>query len=59
VPAIELSTLGQTHYSYLHEKGDYDFARAAWVADCRDPENFLGIYRKASGINYSNYDNPK
>jgi oligopeptide transport system substrate-binding protein len=51
--------LGKTHYSYLEEKGDYDFARAAWVADCRDPENFLGIYRKASGINYSNYDNPK
>ncbi|MCV3239022.1 peptide ABC transporter substrate-binding protein [Mesorhizobium sp. ZC-5] len=59
---IEVSLLnvdGKTHYSYLQEKGDYDFARAAWIADYKDPENFLGISRKASGINYSNYDSPK
>jgi len=43
----------------LQNKGNYDVARAAWIADYKDPENFLGISRKASGINYSNYNNPK
>ena len=43
----------------LEQKGDYDVARAGWIADYKDPETFLGISRKASGNNYSNYDSPK
>lgn len=54
-----LNTDTKTHYAFLQNKGNYDVARAAWIADYKDPENFLGISRKASGINYSNYNNPK
>lgn len=53
-----LNTDTKTHYAFLQEKGDYDVARAGWIADYKDPETFLGIARKASGNNYSNYDSP-
>jgi oligopeptide transport system substrate-binding protein len=59
---IEVSLLNtdtKTHYSFLQQKGDYDVARAAWIADYKDPETFLGISRKASGNNYSSYNSPK
>jgi oligopeptide transport system substrate-binding protein len=54
-----LNTDTKTHYGFLEQKGDYDVARAAWIADYKDPETFLGISRKASGNNYSRYDSPK
>lgn len=53
-----LNTDTKTHYAFLQEKGDYDVARAGWIADYKDPETFLGIARKASGNNYSDYDSP-
>jgi oligopeptide transport system substrate-binding protein len=53
-----VNTDTKTHYGFLEQKGNYDFARAAWIADYKDPESFLGILRKASGNNYSSYDNP-
>jgi oligopeptide transport system substrate-binding protein len=59
---IEVTLLNadmKSHYAHLEHKGDFDVARAAWVADYKDPESFLGISRKASGNNYSNFDNPK
>ena len=58
---IEVSLLNtdtKTHYEYLEHKGDYDVARAGWIADYKDPETFLGISAKASGNNHSNYDSP-
>jgi oligopeptide transport system substrate-binding protein len=54
-----LNTDTKTHYSHLEQKGDFDVARAGWIADYKDPESFLGISRKASGNNYSNYDSAK
>lgn len=54
-----LNTDTKTHYAHLEQKGDFDVARAGWIADYQDPETFLGISRKASGNNYSNYDSPK
>ncbi len=51
-----VNTDTKTHYGLLEQKGDYDVARAGWIADYKDPESFLGISRKASGNNYSNYD---
>ena len=54
-----INTDTKTHYGFLEQKGDYDVARAAWIADYKDPETFLGISRKASGNNYSRYDSPK
>ncbi|MET0597874.1 MAG: peptide ABC transporter substrate-binding protein [Mesorhizobium sp.] len=58
---IEVSLINtdtKTHYAHLEQKGDYDVARAGWIADYKDPESFLGISRKASGNNYSNYNSP-
>jgi len=54
-----VNTDTKTHYGLLEQKGDYDYARAGWIADYKDPETFLGISRKASGNNYSNYDSPE
>lgn len=54
-----LNTDTKTHYGHLEQKGDFDVARAGWIADYKDPETFLGISRKASGNNYSNYNSPK
>jgi oligopeptide transport system substrate-binding protein len=38
-----LNTDTKTHYGHLEQKGDFDVARAGWIADYKDPENFLGI----------------
>lgn len=54
-----VNTDTKTHYGHLEQKGDFDVARAGWIADYKDPESFLGISRKASGNNYSNYNSPK
>lgn len=54
-----VNTDTKTHYGYLEQKGDFDYARAGWIADYKDPETFLGISRKASGNNYSNYNSPE
>ena len=43
-----LNTDTKTHYGFLEQKGDFDVARAGWIADYKDPESFLGISREAS-----------
>ena len=50
-----LNTDTKTHYGHLEQKGDFDIARAGWIADYKDPETFLGISRKASANNYAQY----
>jgi oligopeptide transport system substrate-binding protein len=46
------------HYAALRE-GDFEIARAGWVADYNDPQNFLALFQdKTWTINYSRYDNP-
>ena len=55
---IEVSLLNtdtKTHYGHLEQKGDFDIARAGWIADYKDPETFLGISRKATSNNYAQY----
>ena len=52
-----LNTDIKTHYAHLEAKGDFDVARAGWIADYKDPESFLGISAAASGNNYSDYNN--
>ncbi|HZP20643.1 MAG TPA: peptide ABC transporter substrate-binding protein [Bauldia sp.] len=54
-----VNTDTKTHYGYLEQHGDFDYARGGWIADYKDPESFLGIARAASGNNYSVYKNPK
>jgi oligopeptide transport system substrate-binding protein len=54
-----LNTDTKTHYGHLEQKGDFDVARAGWIADYNDAETFLEISRKADGHNYSDFDNAK
>ena len=50
-----VNTDGATHYGYLESKGDFDIARAAWIADYKDPENFLALCKTGAGNNYGLY----
>jgi oligopeptide transport system substrate-binding protein len=47
-----------SHYAYLRQKGDYDLARAGWIADYNDAESFLGLMKSNNeGFNYANFAN--
>jgi oligopeptide transport system substrate-binding protein len=59
VEVTMLNTDTATHYGHLEQKGDFDYARAGWIADYKDPETFLGISRAASGNNYADFNNPE
>ena len=49
-----------THYAMLRDKGDFDVARAGWIGDYSDPQNFLFMVESDNdGFNYANYDNPE
>jgi len=51
---------GATHYAYLRDKGDFDVARAGWIGDYSDPQNFLFLVEADNpGFNYANYNNPE
>ena len=48
----------KTHYALLRDKGDFDVARAGWIADYSDPQNFLFLGESDNkGLNYANYAN--
>jgi oligopeptide transport system substrate-binding protein len=58
---IEVSLLNtdtKTHYGHLEQKGDFDIARAGWIADYKDPANFLDLCKTGTGNNYGVYANP-
>jgi len=47
------------HYAHLRDKGDFDVARAGWIGDYSDPQNFLFMVESDNdGFNYARYDNP-
>ncbi|NNC23269.1 peptide ABC transporter substrate-binding protein [Salinisphaera sp. USBA-960] len=46
------------HYQSIAE-GDFDIARAGWIADYNDAENFLSLLRTEVGNNYGAYSNPE
>ncbi len=49
----------QVHYAVLR-KHDFDVAWAGWVADYRDPKNYLYLFQAStSDMNYGGYVNPK
>ncbi len=55
-----LNTDTATHYAHLRDKGDFDVARAGWIGDYSDPQNFLFMVESDNdGFNYANYDNPE
>jgi oligopeptide transport system substrate-binding protein len=50
----------KSHYAYLQEGGTFDVARAGWIADYGDPENFLFLNLSTNKtFNYGHYNNPK
>ncbi len=54
-----LNTDVSTHYAHLRDKGDFDVARAGWIGDYSDPQNFLFMVESDNdGFNYANYNNP-
>ena len=52
-----INTDGKTHYSYLEQHGDFDVARAGWLADFKDPVTFLNLVHTGDGNNYGEYSN--
>lgn len=54
-----LNTDGKTHFAHLRERGDFDVARAGWIGDYSDPQNFLFLLESQNtGFNYARYANP-
>jgi oligopeptide transport system substrate-binding protein len=54
-----VNTDTKTHYGHLEQHGDYDVARAGWIADYKDPETFLRLLVTGDGSNYALYSNPE
>ncbi|WP_068317997.1 peptide ABC transporter substrate-binding protein [Polycladidibacter hongkongensis] len=55
-----LNTDTKTHYAHLRDRGDFDVARAGWIGDYSDPQNFLFMVESDNtGFNYARYENPE
>ena len=49
----------KVHYNDLQE-GNFEVARAGWIADYNDPQNFLYLMDSATGVlNYAGYASPE
>ncbi len=58
VEVTYINTDVKTHYAFLRDKGDFDIARAGWIADYSDPQNFLFLVKSDNdGFNYARYKN--
>lgn len=59
VQAELLNREAKVHYDAL-KQAQFDGARAAWIADYNDPQNFLYLLETRTGPNnYSRYSNPE
>jgi oligopeptide transport system substrate-binding protein len=55
-----INTDTRTHFAFLRERGDFDVARAGWIGDYSDPQNFLFLLQADNkGFNYARYENPE
>ncbi len=55
-----LNTDVATHYAYLRDGGEFQVARAGWIGDYNDAQNFLFMVESDNeGFNYAKYDNPE
>jgi oligopeptide transport system substrate-binding protein len=61
VETTPISTDGRTHFAFLRDRGAYDVARAGWIADYNDPQNFLFLLESSGipGLNYARWGNPQ
>jgi oligopeptide transport system substrate-binding protein len=59
VETTPISTDGRTHFAFLRDRGAYDVARAGWIADYNDPQNFLFLLESSAipGLNYARWSN--
>ncbi len=53
VKATLNETEGATYFNFLREDGPFDIARAGWIGDYNDPQNFLYIAQSDVSFNYS------
>ena len=55
-----VNTDAKTHFAYLRDHGDFDVARAGWLADYPDAQNFLALCQSDNAaLNYSGWSNPQ
>jgi len=55
-----INTDTRTHFAHLRDKGDFDVARAGWIGDYSDPQNFLFLLQSDNpGFNYARWSNPE
>ena len=55
-----INTDAKTHFAHLRDGGDFDLARAGWIGDYSDPQNFLFLVESDNGgLNYAKYKNPE
>jgi oligopeptide transport system substrate-binding protein len=48
------------HYAMLRDEKSHQIARAGWIGDYSDPQNFLFLNESANtGFNYGNYNSPE
>lgn len=59
VETTMISTDARTHFAYLRERGDYDVARAGWIGDYNDPQNFLFLLESTNQLNYARWNSPE
>ena len=59
VQAELFNTEGKIHYADL-KVGNFEVARAGWIADYNDAQNFLFLGEERTGpLNYAAFDNPR
>ncbi|MEO1855015.1 MULTISPECIES: peptide ABC transporter substrate-binding protein [Chromohalobacter] len=56
---VEMTNAEATVHYQTIQQGDFDIARAGWIADYNDAENFLTLLRSGVGNNYGGYANPE
>jgi oligopeptide transport system substrate-binding protein len=50
-------TEGATYFNFMRDDGPFDIARAGWIGDYNDPQNFLFISQGNVSFNYSKWKN--
>jgi oligopeptide transport system substrate-binding protein len=59
VESTLINSDAKSHFALLQKGGDFEIARAGWIGDYSDPQNFLSLAEgDNTGLNYSHYANP-